>query len=149
MTPAIFTATFLGALALSLGIHLWLARRQIRHVLAHRDAVPPHFADRITLGAHQKAADYTVARSRLSAIDLGVDAAVLLALTLGGGISVIAGWFAATQWPQLAQDVALIVAVGLIAGVLSLPLAWYRTFVIEERFGFNRTTLKVLSLIHI
>jgi STE24 endopeptidase len=143
MTPAIFTGIFIGALALSLGIHLWLAGRQIRYVLAHRGAIPPHFADRITLSAHQKAADYTVARTRLSAIDLVVDAAVLLALTLGGGLSVIAGWLAATQWPPLAQDVALIVAVGLIAGILSLPLAWYRTFVIEERFGFNRTTLKL------
>jgi STE24 endopeptidase len=143
MTPAIFTGIFIGALGLSLGIHLWLAGRQIRYVLAHRGAIPPHFADRITLSAHQKAADYTVARTRLSAIDLVVDAAVLLALTLGGGLSVIAGWLAATQWPPLAQDVALIVAVGLIAGVLSLPLAWYRTFVIEERFGFNRTTLKL------
>ena len=143
MTPAIFTGIFIGALGLSLGIHLWLAGRQIRYVLAHRGAIPPHFADRITLSAHQKAADYTVAHTRLSAIDLVVDAAVLLALTLGGGLSVIAGWLAATQWPPLAQDVALIVAVGLIAGVLSLPLAWYRTFVIEERFGFNRTTLKL------
>lgn len=143
MTASIFTGIFIGALALSLAVHLWLAQRQIWHVLAHRGAVPPHFTDRITLGAHQKAADYTVARTRLSAIDLVVDAAVLLALTLGGGLSLIAGWLAVTEWPQLAQDVALIVAVALIAGVLSLPLAWYRTFVIEERFGFNRTTLKL------
>ncbi len=141
MTAGLFTDIFLTALAVSVGIQLWLARRQIRYVLAHRAGVPPHFADRVTLGAHQKAADYTVARTRLSVIDLLLDAAVLLALTLGGGLALIARWIAGTGWPQLAQDVTLIVAVGLLAGVLSLPLAWYRTFVIEERFGFNRATL--------
>ena len=143
MTAGIFSAIFVAALAISLGVHLWLERRQIRHVLAHRGAVPPHFADRVTLAAHQKAADYTVARTRLSLFDLVLDAAVLLALTLGGGLALIARWIEAIGWPQLAQDVTLILAVALLAGLLSLPLAWYRTFVIEERFGFNRTTLSL------
>ena len=141
MTATIFTAVFLFALATSVGIQLWLARRQIRHVLAHRGAVPAHFADRVTLAAHRKAADYTAARTRLSMIELGLDAAVLLALTLGGGLAAIERWIASFGWPQLAHDVSLVVAVAVLAGALSLPLAWYRTFVIEERFGFNRTTL--------
>jgi STE24 endopeptidase len=143
MTAATFTALFVVALAVSVGVQLWLARRQVGHVLAHRERVPPHFADRVTLAAHQKAADYTVARTRLAAIDLVLDAAVLLALTFGGGLALAARWIAATDWPALAQDVTLIVAVSVLAGVLSLPLAWYRTFVIEERFGFNRTTLSL------
>ncbi|HTS20278.1 MAG TPA: M48 family metallopeptidase [Casimicrobiaceae bacterium] len=143
MTGATFTGVFVAALAFSLGIQLWLARRQIRYVLAHRGAVPPHFADRLPLAAHQKAADYTAARTRLSAIDLVVDAAVLLALTLGGGLALIAGWIAASGWPQLARDLMLIVAVALLAALASLPLAWYRTFVIEERFGFNRSTFRL------
>ena len=143
MSPAIFTGIFLAALAISVATQLWLARRQVRHVLAHRGAVPAHFADRVSLAGHQKAADYTVARKRLSTIELALDTAVLLALTLGGGLALIAGWLGATAWPQLAQDIVLIVVVALIAGILSLPLAWYRTFVIEERFGFNRSTLRL------
>jgi len=141
MTGALFSALFVAALGLSVGIQLWLARRQMRHVVAHRAAVPAHFADRVTLSAHQKAADYTVARTRLGIIDLLVDAAVLLALTLGGGLARLEPWIAATSLPPLAQDVALLVSVALIASVVALPLAWYRTFVIEDRFGFNRTTL--------
>ncbi len=141
MTAAIFTGIFVVALGVSVGVQIWLARRQIRHVLAHRDAVPPRFADRVTLAAHQKAADYTAARTRISMIDLALDAIILLMLTLGGGLALVARWISMTHWPALAQDVALIVAVSVLAGVLSLPLAWYRTFVIEERFGFNRTTL--------
>jgi STE24 endopeptidase len=143
MTATLFTAVFVFALAVSAGIQLWLARRQVRHVLAHRGAVPTHFADRVTLAAHQKAADYTAARTRLSMVELALDAAVLLALTLGGGLAWIERWIATSSWPQLARDVALVVVVALVAGALSLPLAWWRTFVIEERFGFNRTTLSV------
>ncbi|HUH94037.1 MAG TPA: M48 family metallopeptidase [Casimicrobiaceae bacterium] len=141
MTATLFTAVFGFALATSVGMQLWLARRQIRHVLAHRNAVPAHFADRVTLAAHRKAADYTAVRTRLSMLELALDAAVLLALTLGGGLAAIERWIALAGWPRLAQDVALVVAVAILAGALSLPLAWYRTFVIEERFGFNRATL--------
>ena len=143
MTPGLFTALFVTALAASVVVHLWLSRRQVRHVLAHRAAVPVHFADRVTLAAHQKAADYTVARTRLGLVDLLLDTVVLLALTLAGGLALIAGWLGETRLPSLAQDVALIVVVALLAGALALPLAWYRTFVIEERFGFNRTTLSL------
>ncbi|HEX5863249.1 MAG TPA: M48 family metallopeptidase [Casimicrobiaceae bacterium] len=143
MTAALFTLLFVLALSVSLGLQLWLARRQVRHVLAHRDAVPAHFADRITLAAHQKAADYTAARTRVSIIELLFDAVVLLALTLGGGLALIAGWIATVPVSPLAQDVALIVGVALLGGALALPLAWYRTFVIEERFGFNRMTLRL------
>src|SRR5690349_17189741 len=143
MTEDLFTALFVAALAISVGIQLWLARRQVRYVLAHRATVPAHFADRVALSAHQKAADYTAARTRLGVIELCLDTVVLLALTLGGGLALAAGWIGATRLPSLAQDVALIVGVALLAGALSLPLSWYRTFVIEERFGFNRTTFSL------
>jgi len=78
-----FTWVFLLALGLATATRLWLALRQIRHVRAHRDAVPRTFAEAIPLGAHQKAADYTVAKARLGMIDVLLGAAVLLALTLG------------------------------------------------------------------
>ena len=143
MTAALLTSLFLLALAVSLGLQLWLARRQLRHVLAHRSVVPAHFASRITLAAHHKAADYTVARTRVAVVELLLDAVVLLALTLGGGLALIAGSIAAIPVPPLAQDVALIVFVAILGGALALPLAWYRTFVIEERFGFNRMTLRL------
>jgi STE24 endopeptidase len=141
MSAGPFSALFIAALALSVGVQLWLARRQIRHVVAHRAAVPAHFSDRVALSAHQKAADYTVARTWLGIIDLFVDAFVLLVLTFGGGLALLEQWMAATRLPPLAQDIALLVSVALVAGVVALPLAWYRTFVIEARFGFNRTTL--------
>src|SRR5436309_6580482 len=143
MTAALLTSLFLLALAVSLGLQLWLARRQLHHVLAHRGAVPAHFAGRITLAAHQKAADYTAARTRVAVVELLLDAVVLLALTLGGGLALIAGSIAAVPVAALAQDVALIVFVAILGGALALPLAWYRSFVIEERFGFNRMTLRL------
>jgi STE24 endopeptidase len=141
MTDAAFTALFLAALALSLVLQLWLAARQRRYVRAHRDAVPAHFSERIGLAAHRKAADYTVARNGLGVAETVFDATVLLLLTLGGGLALIAAGVAALPLPPLARDVAMVVAVAAIGGALALPIAWYRTFVIEERFGFNRMTL--------
>jgi STE24 endopeptidase len=139
----IFTLLFLLALGVSVALQLWLAQRQVRHVITHRSAVPAHFAGRIALTAHQKAADYTVARTRLSVVDVAIDTCVLLALTLGGGLWAAAAWTSALPLSALWQDVVLIVGVTLVTGLIALPLAWYRTFVIEQRFGFNRMTLNL------
>jgi len=136
-----FTLIFLFALAVSLAMQLWLARRQVQHVAANRTAPPAHFATRITLAAHQKAADYTIARTRLGMLETVLEAIVLLALTLGGGLAVLAARADLLPVDTLWQDVALVVAVTLLAALLGLPISWYRTFVIEERFGFNRMTL--------
>jgi STE24 endopeptidase len=143
MTPGLFTTIFLAALAASVLLQLWLAARQRRFVVAHRDAVPAHFSTRISLAAHRKAADYTVARSRLAVTEILLDTAVLLLLTLGGGLALVAAAVALLPLPLLLRDVALVVAVALIGGVLSLPVSWYRTFVLEQRFGFNRSTMKI------
>jgi STE24 endopeptidase len=136
-----FTVIFLLALGVSLAMQLWLARRQVQHVAANRIAPPAHFATRITLAAHQKAADYTIARTRLGMLETVLEAIVLLALTLGGGLAVLAARADLLPVDTLWQDVALVVAVTLLAALIGLPISWYRTFVIEERFGFNRMTL--------
>ena len=87
-------------------MQLWLARRQVQHVAANRAAPPAHFATRITLAAHQKAADYTIARTRLGMLDTVLDAVVLLALTLGGGLAALAARAGALPVGTLWQDVA-------------------------------------------
>ena len=135
------TWLFLAALGAASATRLWLAQRQIRYVQAHRDAVPRMFAEAIPLAAHRKAADYTVAKARLAMLDILVGAAALLALTLGGGID----WLT-LQWARLAEPqglwhgTALIASAVALLSAVELPLALYRTFVIEARFGFNRIT---------
>jgi STE24 endopeptidase len=113
----------------------------VRHVTANRSAVPAGFAGSVTLAAHQKAADYTVAKTRLHMVDALVSAAVLLGLTLGGGLEWLFDLWARVLDPAgYAHGLALIVSVAAITGAIDLPLAVYRTFVIEARFGFNRMT---------
>jgi STE24 endopeptidase len=141
LTAAAFTAVFLAALGLSLGVSLWLARRHAAHVAAHRGAVPAAFADRVSLASHQKAADYTIERARFGVVEAIFDAAVLLALTVGGVLAALVGWTGALPASGLWQDLTLIVAVALVGGALALPFSWWRSFVIEARFGFNRMTL--------
>lgn len=134
-----FTLVFLAALALTLAGRLWLTLRQIRHVAAHRGAVPADFAERIPLAAHQKAADYTVDRNRLTIVATLVDAALLLALTLGGGLAWLHDFWG-TRLAGLPYGLALIFSVMAISAVIDLPFALYRQFVVEARYGFNRMT---------
>jgi STE24 endopeptidase len=144
MTQSAFTSLFLAAVFLSFGLRLWLAFRQNRHVAAHRAAVPAAFADKISLEAHQKAADYTRARLRLGTIELVFDTAVLLVLTLGGGLQWLHDF--AARWltaGSVLHGMAFLAALTIVTSVLGLPFSLYRTFVIEARFGFNKTSLAV------
>jgi STE24 endopeptidase len=135
------TWTFLAALLAVTATRIWLAQRQIRHVRAHREAVPQTFAEAIPLTAHQKAADYTVAKARAGIVDILISTLALLALTLGGLID----WLH-VQWARLFEagglwhGVALIASVVVLLAAIELPLTLYRTFVIEQRYGFNRMT---------
>ena len=141
-TPNGFTAAFLCAVALSTATRLWLALRQIRYVTRNRETVPASFAATITLPAHQKAADYSVAKTRLGIVDIAFGVLVLLALTLGGGLQ----WIS-VQWARVFDPagywhgVALAMSVVFMLSVLDLPLTLYRTFGVEAKFGFNRMTL--------
>jgi len=133
------TWLFLVALAAATATRLWLAARQVRHVRAHRAAVPESFAAAIPLAAHQKAADYSVAKTGLGVVDLLIGVAALLALTLGGLLQALAeGWARLLEPAGIAHGVALIVSVAVLLSLLELPVTLYRTFVIEARFGFNR-----------
>ncbi len=140
MTSVTFTSIFLIAFAGSLALRLWLAGRHARHVAAHRDAVPSAFADRIGLPAHRKAADYTVARTRLGVVETLVDAMLLVVLTFGGGLAALVAWTASFGLGPVGRDLALIVAVAIVTGVVGLPFSYLQTFGVEARFGFNRTT---------
>ncbi len=138
---SLFTLAFAAALLSSLATRYWLATRQVRHVARHRDAVPEAFASTVSLAAHQKAADYTLAKARVDLLEIAFGAAVLLGWTLLGGLDILNQGLHAGLGDGMTQQLALLAAFAVIGGVLDLPFSWYRTFVIEERFGFNKTTL--------
>ena len=139
-----FTWLFLAALAAASATRLWLARRQVRHVRAHRDAVPGLFAEAIPLAAHQKAADYTVAKAKLGMIDVVIGAALLLALTLGGVIQWLSdAWAGAFETGSVLHGTALLLSILLLQALIGLPATLYRTFGVEARFGFNRMTVRL------
>jgi STE24 endopeptidase len=138
-----FTLAFAIALVAGLVVKFWLATRQVRHVARHRDAVPAAFAQAISLTAHQKAADYTMAKTRLGMLEMTWSAAVLLAWTLLGGLDllnkVLIGRLGTGMWQQL----ALLAAFAFIGGLLELPFTLWQTFRLEERFGFNKMTWRL------
>lgn len=132
---------FLAALSLTTLTKVWLARRHLTHIAAHRSEVPQAFREKIDLAAHQKAADYTSAKTRFSMLGALFDAVLLLAFTVCGGIQWVADFWSHSFANPLAQGIAIIVSVLLLSALLEMPFDLYRTFVIEARFGFNKMTL--------
>jgi len=135
-----FTVLFLIALAISFLVEFWLSRRHVQHVLEHRDHVPSDFRETITAEAHQKAADYTVDKARLADFDRLLGAGVLILFTLGGGIAWLQQLWEGFGLGPIASGVGMILSTLLAAQLIELPVSLYQTFVIEERYGFNKTT---------
>ncbi|MBI2313234.1 MAG: M48 family metallopeptidase [Betaproteobacteria bacterium] len=136
-----FTLIFVAVLAATTALKLWLAARHIRHIRAHRGAVPADFAAQVDLASHQKAADYSCAKTRLGVTHILLDGLVVLALTLGGGLQLASDLAAGAIENDLVRGVALIAGVVVVLSAIEIPLNLYRVFVIESRFGFNRMTL--------
>lgn len=135
-----FTVIFLVMMLATVVLLVWLARRQRAGALSQRSAVPSAFRDRIALADHQRSADYTAARMGLEQVDTLAGAALTLIWTLGGGLNLLAGWWTETGLGPVAAGTGLIMSTLLITALLEMPLDVYRTFGIEARFGFNRTT---------
>ena len=141
-----FTLVFTALLMLGLLTKFYLATRQVRHVARHRNQVPAAFASIISLPSHQKAADYTIAKTRLGMLEMAFAAALLLGWTLLGGIDTLNQAVMRSSlatYGALVPQLALLAVFGLVSGLLDLPFTLYKTFRLEERFGFNKMTLKL------
>jgi STE24 endopeptidase len=134
------SVAFVVFLLLMVGLKYWLAWRQVRHVALHADAVPRQFADRVSLEAHRKAASYTIAKTRLALVETAISAAILIGLTLLGGLQWIAETLRGLVGEGLAFQLVFVISVVILLGVIDLPFSWVRQFRIEARYGFNRMT---------
>jgi len=132
---------FIVMVIITLATQLWLAARHVNHVKKHRAQVPNEFKDQIPLDAHQKAADYTISRTQFGRYDTILGSILLLAWTLGGGLEFMDQTWRSLQWDTIWTGIAFMISVMLIMSLLDIPFSLYRTFVIEEKFGFNKTTL--------
>jgi len=140
MDPYSFSLLFAAFLMATLGTKLWLASRHIQHIQRHRDAVPEQFAAKIPLAAHQKAADYTIAKTKLKITLLVLNAVVLIGFTLLGGLQWLSELLTPAFGVGIAYQLALVVAVSIISSLIDLPIDYYKQFTLEERFGFNKMT---------
>ncbi len=136
-----FSLVFVFFFLLTLALRYWLARRHIGHVLRHRDAVPAEFAAKIPLAAHRKAADYTVAKTRFGLLAALWSGLVLIGFTLLGGLQALSQALLALAGPGMGYQVLLVVAFSVISGLLDLPFSYWRQFVLEQRFGFNKMSV--------
>ena len=149
MSSLVLTSLFAAAIVASFLLKAWLALRQMRHVAAHRSAVPAAFVEKVSLEAHHKAADYTLARGRFGLISMAFGTVVLVAWTLLGGLDALNALVrdaVQPRWGGMAYQLALLAAVTLIGALVEMPLDVWSTFRIEQRFGFNRMTWKLYLL---
>ncbi|MDQ8022569.1 MAG: M48 family metallopeptidase [Moraxellaceae bacterium] len=144
MTASLFSTLFVLAVAFSVVVRVWLALRHLRHVAAHRDAVPAAFGGSIELSAHRKSADYTIAKLKLGLVELAIGTAWLLWLTLGGGLQAMATLGASIHAdPGILAGLLLFGILAIAGFIIDLPSTLYRVFGLEGRFGFNRMTLRL------
>ena len=141
-----FTVLFVAALIAETAVRLWLSSRQIAAVRAHRDRVPELFAGRIALAEQQRAADYTVSRGQVTRWATLFEALIKLVLTLGGGLAAIQMLVGRAHWPEPWQGTLLVLCVLFLLQLVGLPFSLWRTFRVEARFGFNRTTPRLFAL---
>ena len=141
-----FTLVFLSFLAISVVVQFWLSQRHLAYVTSNKDKVPDAFSDKISLDAHQKAADYTTTNTRIGIFELAVSTAFLLIWTLGGGLNLLDQLWRGVEYSPIVTGIGVILSAMLIMGLLEIPMSIYHTFVVEERFGFNRTTPRLFAI---
>lgn len=140
LSAQFFMYLFTAVVVLALVVQEWLASRHIRHVQARRDQVPEAFAASISLTAHRKAADYSVAKTRLGRIELVYDTALLLIWTLGGGLTLLNSTWMQFDWAPLPTGVAVMMSFLFLGSLLDVPFTAWSTFKLETHFGFNHST---------
>jgi STE24 endopeptidase len=137
-----YTWIFIIPFALSLGLQLWLSLRQGANVKRYRSEVPAEFADKVSLEEHQKAADYTMTKGGFGRFELILGSVLLLAWTLGGGLNFLDQWLRSFAFSDIATGVAVLLSFSLISSLIDIPTSLYSSFIIEEKFGFNKLTVK-------
>ena len=138
-----FNYLIIGLIIFTALTQIWLARRHIAHVTNHRGNVPSPFKDIIKIKDHQKAADYTVAKSKLNVFGLIIEAIFLYFITIGGGIEWLNQYLTHYSFSPIIAGSFLIISVMVLSSIVEMPLGLYKTFVIDEKFGFNRMTLLI------
>jgi STE24 endopeptidase len=133
-----FSILFVSFLVLTIGLRFWLGNRHIRHILRHRDAVPAEFSEKIALDAHQKAADYTIANTRFGIVSMLFSSAVLVGWTLLGGLQALSQALQPLAGNGMAFQLSLVISFAAISGLIDLPFEYYKQFVLEQKFGFNK-----------
>ncbi|MFM9836536.1 MAG: M48 family metallopeptidase [Methylophilaceae bacterium] len=135
------TLIFIALLVLTTATRIWLGSRQIAHVQANRAAVPSAFVENISLEAHQKAADYSSAKTKLALYEVALQALFLGVLTLGGGLQWLDNlWRDFLPNHEIIRGALVICSAMIISSIIDLPFDYYKTFTIDEKFGFNKMT---------
>lgn len=138
------TLTFVTLLILTTGIRIWLGKRHIAYVQSHRNQVPAAFSSSISLDAHQKAADYSSAKTKLVITEATAQAVLLALLTIGGGLQLIDDvWRNLLPDSEMLRGALVICSAMIVSSLIDIPFDYYKTFTVDEKFGFNKMTRRM------
>src|SRR4051812_19141609 len=144
MSPFAITALIL--ILARTGAELWLSRMNQNHVRAHANEVPSAFRGIIDEATHRRAVDYTLAKGRFGDVANVFDSLLLVAVLFSGVLPWFFGKFSANLGTSIWSMAGFLFLVGIAVSIVTLPFAWYAQFKLEERFGFNTTTMKTWLL---
>jgi STE24 endopeptidase len=142
----LFTTLFLCSLSASIIIQWYLVQRHIKYIRSNRQQVPDAFSDKIPVDAHHKAADYTQAKVKTGLAELIIGSVFLLLWTLAGGLQLLDSWWRTFELSPIWTGAGFILSVFAIMSILDLPMSIYRTFKLEQSFGFNKMTPKIFVM---
>ena len=134
-----FVAVYLLQCVFSLGLE-WL---NYRHLRQWGNEVPRPIEGFIDPGKLTQIRAYTLEKSRLGAVEKVASDAILLGIILFGILPLLHRGLSALGLHPVLLGVSFFASLGLIFRVILLPFDYFHTFVIEEKYGFNRTTRRL------
>lgn len=112
------------------------------HVRRNQSEVPSQFKDVISLADHQKSAAYTITNNKMAIFNLTLESIMLLFWVRFGGLQLLENMASNITESPILKGLVFFGLFALISYLVNLPASLVQTFVIEEKFGFNNTTLK-------
>jgi STE24 endopeptidase len=142
-TVTIFITLFYIFATLGVVAKVILNLLNIRHIAKNADHVPQEFSYKINLADHQKAAAYTTEKLKFANGVIIFNFVLLLIWIPFGGIQMLDEFSRSLNYGELTTGLIFFGLFALIGLIIELPESLYKTFVIEEKFGFNKTTPKL------
>ncbi len=142
MSVSVFTYLFLAFFILEWLIHWGLDVLNKKEIQNH-PKVPDFFKEKITTEAYDKSRQYSFANLNFDIWSRCISGVLTLIILFSGILPYIHEHVAGISHSHLLQGILFFFSVMFLLEILKAPISLYHTFVLEEKFGFNKSTFKL------